>query len=74
MASVSSNSATPEVAVVIPLEDPRGDVIQHLRTWSQDQTLPRERFQLVLSADGRHPEFERRVAAELATWRQVRAR
>ncbi len=55
-----------ELAVVIPLEDPRGDVVKHLRTWTRSQTLPRERFQVVLGADGRHPEFERQVASELA--------
>jgi len=65
------DSGTLEIAVVIPLEDPRGDVVEHLRTWSRDQTLPRERFQLVLGADGRHPEFERQVAAELAAQDEV---
>jgi hypothetical protein len=65
MSDVGSKS-TPEVAVVIPLEDPRGDVVEHLRTWTRDQTLSRDRFQVVLGADGRHPEFERRVADELA--------
>jgi hypothetical protein len=54
------------LAVVVPLEDPRGDVVEHLRTWTQSQTLARDRFQVILSADGRHPEFERQVAAELA--------
>jgi hypothetical protein len=57
--------SAPELALVIPLEDPRGDIAEHLRTWTQGQTLPRERFQVVLGADGRHPEFERQAAAEL---------
>jgi hypothetical protein len=61
----------PDLAVVIPLEDPRGDVVEHLRTWTQSQTLPRERFQVVLGADGRHPGFERQVAAELAPQDEV---
>lgn len=60
-----------DLAVVIPLEDPRGDVVEHLRTWSHDQTLPRERFQLVLGADGRHPDFERQVATVLAPQDEV---
>jgi hypothetical protein len=55
----------PEIAVVVPLEDPRGDVVDHLRTWTRGQTLARNRFQVVLGADGRHPDFERRVAGEL---------
>jgi hypothetical protein len=54
-----------DLAVVIPLEDPRGDVVDHLRTWTRSQTLARDRFQVVLGADGRHPDFERRVAGEL---------
>ena len=58
--------SSPELAVIIPLEDPRGDVVKHLRTWTRSQTLPRERFQVILGADGRHPEFERQVASELA--------
>ena len=62
---------TPELAVVIPLEDPRGDVVEHLRTWSQRQSLERGRFQVVLSADGRHPDFERSVASELAPQDQL---
>jgi hypothetical protein len=51
-----------EVAVIVPLEDPRGDVVEHLRSWTDHQTLERERYQLVAGADGEHPEFERRVA------------
>jgi hypothetical protein len=63
--------STPDLAVVIPLEDPRGDISEHLRTWTQSQTLPRERFQMVLGADGRHPEFERQMASELAPQDEV---
>ena len=54
MAPVSSK-ATPEVAVVIPLEDPRGEVVEHLRTWTRRQTLARDRFQVVLGAGGSVP-------------------
>jgi hypothetical protein len=68
---MSAGAGTPEVAVVIPLEDPRGDVVEHLRTWTRRQSLPREHFQVVLSADGRHPDFEQRVAAELASQDQL---
>jgi Glycosyltransferase like family 2 len=55
-----------EVAVIVPLEDPRGDVVEHLRTWTHGQVLARERYQLVVGASGEHPEFERRVAELLA--------
>jgi hypothetical protein len=51
-----------EIAVIVPLEDPRGDVVEHLRGWTDRQTLDRERYQLVAGADGRHPDFERAVS------------
>ena len=51
-----------EIAVIVPLEDPRGDVDEHLRGWTDRQTLARDRYQLVAGADGRHPEFERAVS------------
>jgi hypothetical protein len=51
-----------EIAVIVPLEDPRGDVVEHLRDWTDRQTLARERYQLVAGADGRHPDFERAVS------------
>jgi len=51
-----------EIAVIVPLEDPRGDVVEHLRGWTDRQTLARERYQLVAGADGRHPDFERAVS------------
>jgi hypothetical protein len=51
-----------EIAVVVPLEDPRGDVVDHLRSWTDRQTLARDRYQLVAGTDGEHPEFERQVS------------
>jgi hypothetical protein len=51
----------PEVAVLVPLEDSRGDVAEHLRTWTSAQSLARERYQVVLAADGRDAEGERRL-------------
>jgi hypothetical protein len=57
---------TPEVSVVVPLDDPRGDIVEHLRTWTREQTCERGRFQVVAIADGAHPEVTRTVANELA--------
>ena len=59
-------SAEPQVALVVPLEDPRGDVVDHLRTWTDGQTLARERYQVLVGASGEHPDLERRVAGLLA--------
>ncbi len=51
-----------QFSVLVPLEDTRGDVIEHLRTWTREQTLfPRERFQLVLATDGNDPAGEREL-------------
>jgi hypothetical protein len=59
---VKRSSGDPALAVVVPLEDPRGDVVEHLRSWTDHQTLDRDRYQLVAGVDGEHPAFERQVA------------
>ena len=58
-------SVVPVVSVLIPLEDTRGDVAEHLRTWTHAQELARERFQIVLAGDGSDPAGERRLEALL---------
>jgi hypothetical protein len=55
-----------DLAVVAPLEDPRGDGVEHLRSWTHGQSLARDRYQVVIGANGEHPDFERRVAGLLA--------
>jgi hypothetical protein len=55
-----------EISIVVPLEDPRGDIADNLKTWMREQGLPRERYQLVVAGNGEHPDFERDVAAILA--------
>jgi hypothetical protein len=55
-----------EIAVVVPLENPRGDVAEHLGTWTDDQTLERERYRVVIGASGEYPDAERRLAEHLA--------
>jgi hypothetical protein len=67
----ASEVATLEVSVVMPLEDPRGDIVEHLRTWTHGQRFPRERYQVVVGANGEHPEFERGVAELLAPQDQL---
>jgi hypothetical protein len=59
-------STTPEVSVVIPLTDARGDSVEHLRTWTHEQTHPRDRYQIVIVSDGEQPEVDREVVALLA--------
>ena len=33
----------PAFSVLVPLEDTRGEVAEHVRTWTHDQTLNRRR-------------------------------
>jgi hypothetical protein len=56
----------PEVSVLVPLEDLRGDAAEYLQTWTSAQALARERYQVVLAGDGSDPEGERRLEALLA--------
>ena len=51
-----------EISVLIPLQDARGDAVEHLRTWTHGQTLPRERYQVALASDGEDPAGDRAVA------------
>jgi hypothetical protein len=48
------------------MEDARGDAAEHLRTWTGDQTLSRERYQVIVAADGGDPEGEAGIEALLA--------
>jgi len=60
-----SSQATPEISVVIPLTDARGDAVEHLRTWTHEQTLTRSDFEVVIVSDGAEPAIDREVAALL---------
>lgn len=64
------NNAAPvtvssDVSIVIPLTDARGDAVEHLSTWTDNQTHPRDRFQVVIASDGGQPDVDRDVAALL---------
>ena len=58
--------ASPTVSVVVPLVHARGDIVENVRTWTGAQTLARDRYQLVVAADGAAPEVERGIAGLLA--------
>ena len=53
---------TPRLAVIIPLDDARGNALEHLSSWTSRQTYPRERFQVVLGTDGSWPAMEARFS------------
>ena len=63
---VVSTPVSPSLSVVIPLVHARGDVVENVGTWTERQSLERERFQVVVAADGAAPEVERRIAGLLA--------
>jgi hypothetical protein len=54
------------LSVLVPLADARGDAVDHLRTWTHEQTLPRDRYQLVITSAGSDPAVERQVQEILA--------
>jgi hypothetical protein len=58
-------AASPDVSVVIPLNDARGDATDHLRTWTHGQTHPRSRYEVVIVSDGEEPDVDREIAALL---------
>jgi len=62
----ATRPADPAVAVLFALFDPRGDPAAHLRTWTHGQTLPRERFQVVVASAAEDPATDRELAGMLA--------
>ncbi len=55
-----------ELSLLVPLEDARGDAAEHLRTWTHEQSLSRERYQVVVTSTGEDPDGERLVRELLA--------
>lgn len=58
-------AASPDLSIVIPLTDARGDAAEHLRTWTHGQTCARSRYEVVIVSDGSEPEVDRDVSALL---------
>jgi hypothetical protein len=56
----------PSLSLVVPLVHMRGDTVENLRAWTDQQTLARDRYQVVVAADGSAPSLEARVADVLA--------
>ena len=59
-------ASLPEIAVLIPIHDPRGDFVEHLRSWTDKQTFARERYQIIVASrpgDTRAQELVRGVLA-----------
>jgi len=55
-------TAPVELSVVFALKAARTpDPLEGVRAWTQGQTCSRERFEVIVAANGDHPELERRV-------------
>jgi hypothetical protein len=52
----------PAITVLVPLIDARGDAAEHIRSWTQEQSLARERYQVIVAAPLGEEELRRRVA------------
>jgi hypothetical protein len=62
----TSRQADPVASVLFAHFDPRGDAAAHLRTWTHDQTLPRERYQVVVASAAGEAEGETGLEGLLA--------
>jgi hypothetical protein len=57
----------PLITVVVPLIDTRGDAAEHILSWTREQSLARERYQVIVASPPGVPELERQVSAVLST-------
>ena len=64
-------AAVPQLSVVVPLPDHRGHAIEAIRSWTQEQTLPRDQFEVVVIIDGREQPVEAEVASLLGAGDQL---
>src|SRR5262245_14539061 len=56
-----SSASDPQLAVIYPIVNVRGRAVDRVRTWTHGQTLPRERYRVVVAFDGADPPQERDV-------------
>jgi len=52
----------PLITLVVPLVDSRGDAAEHVRSWTIDQSLDHERYEVIVAAPGRDEEHQRGLA------------
>jgi hypothetical protein len=55
----------PRISVIVPLADHRGHAVEAIRSWTREQTLPRNDYQVVVVIDGHEPQVESAVATLL---------
>src|SRR5688572_27610607 len=54
------------LSVIIPLLDHRGQAIACIKSWAQEQTYDREKFEVIVIANGSEPQLESRARELLA--------
>lgn len=54
------------VSVVLPLPDHRGNALRSVRSWAREQSLSRDRYEVLVVADGSDPGLEAAATALLA--------
>jgi hypothetical protein len=59
--------AEPVVSVLFALFDVRGDPAAHLRAWTNDQTLPRQQYQVIVASAAGDPSREAEIQALLGS-------
>jgi hypothetical protein len=58
----SDQKRSPEISVVFPCVDARGDPEERVRSWTHRQTLSRDRYQVVAVSDGTDPRSDDRIS------------
>jgi hypothetical protein len=56
----------PEITVIYPLIDVRGQASDRVRSWTQQQALARDRFRVIVVSDGKEPSQDQGVREVLA--------
>ncbi len=60
-----SAGPTPELSVIVPIEDTRGQEEAAIRSLASEQTLDRDRYEVIVPMPGEDPDAERRVSGLL---------
>jgi hypothetical protein len=64
--AVLHNTTDLLLSLILPLPDHRGLAGRSIQSWAIEQTLPRDRYELIVLTDGSQPAVEAEVAALLA--------
>jgi glycosyl transferase family 2 len=60
--SKTSSSQTPRLSVIVPLPDHRGHAIEAIRSWTQEQCIGHDTYEVIVTTDGREPSVESQIS------------